>query len=189
MSYSKASEGKACVARTMQDCSNAGIQLWLLWHCSLSKHARDEHVAQLLSLQSHPIVRMHQKRRKKKRNNQWALLRRALLKRWWDIHSRDGFPSSPPPPPILFIFLFSDLLVFLLCLIAETFLPHYMREEAAIYCLLPVATNKFDTTFQAAPTYCLKGNRPSLQIQRPQRQVRGLVRSKSQTRGFLAQEQ
>lgn len=34
-----------------------------------------------------------------------------------------------------------------------------MGEAAAIYCVLPVAINRFDTTFPAAPTYCPKVSR------------------------------
>lgn len=54
---------------------------------------------------------------------------------------------DPLPANFVHFPLQLSVLFFLLCLIAETFLPHYMRKEAAIYSLLPVAINKFDTAF------------------------------------------
>lgn len=93
-----------------------------------------------------------------------------------DVLQRDSLLLSAPPANFVNFPLQRSVLDFSLCLTAETLLPHYVREEAAIYLLLPVAINKFDTTFQAAPAYPLKVSRPSLQIQRSHCQVRGFIR-------------
>lgn len=113
-------------------------------YCSLSKHARDEHIAQLLSLQRHPVVRMQQtnKKRKKKPTSKQSFKRTSLK----DVSRAESLHSP------FFIFpVQSEVLVFLLCLVAETFLPRYTGKEAAIWHFLPVATNSLSLPSKQLP--------------------------------------
>lgn len=113
-------------------------------YCSLSKHARDEHIAQLLSLQRHPVVRMQQtnKKRKKKPTSKQSFKRTSLK----DVSRAESLHSP------FFIFpVQSEVLVFLLCLVAETFLPRYTGKEAAIWHFLPMATNSLSLPSKQLP--------------------------------------
>lgn len=155
--------------------SKAGIQLWLLRHCSPRKHARDEHTAQLLSLQHHPIVRMH-KKKKKETTSEHSL--------------KDGERSTPCQ---FCSFSSSAICSIFLTLPNSRNIPTPLHEKGSSHLQLAPCGHKqvWHCLLQAAPTYCLKVSRPSLQIQRPQGQVRGFIRwSKCQKkRGFLALEQ
>lgn len=142
----KQKQGKACAARATKDCSKQPFHnsIRLLGHCSLSKHARDEHTAQLLSLQRHPVVRMQQtnKKRKKKPTSKQSFKRTSLK----DVSRAESLHSP------FFIFpVQSEVLVFLLCLVAETFLPRYTGKEAAIWHFLPVATNSLSLPSKQLP--------------------------------------
>lgn len=62
----------------------------------------------------------------------------------------------------------SEVLVFLLCLVAETFLPRYTGKEAAIWHFLPMATNSLSLPSKQLPPIVWKSAVPSFQIHRSQ---------------------
>lgn len=84
-------------------------------------------------------------------------------------------PETSPFIPHFSFFLFREfVLIFLFCLVAETFLPHYMGKEAAMCHILLVATNSLSLPSKQLPPIAWKSAVPSFQIHRPQCQVWGL---------------
>lgn len=161
-----------------------GTPAWASTLGTNTRHSCSTSRANLLSgcSKKSPKTQERKKGRKKKKE--------ITSKNLIDKRSTPEMDSLLLPAPASFVHLPLQwsVLIFLLCLTVESFLPHYAREETAILYMLPVVRNKFDTTFQAAPTYCLV-SRPPLQTQMSRCHVTGFIRqSKSQPRGIFALE-